>query len=243
MRIIPAIDIIDGKCVRLTQGDYQQKKIYNTNPLEVAQEFEDAGIKYLHLVDLDGAKARRIVNTKVLESITNKTNLIVDFGGGIQTATDIKAAFDAGAMQVTVGTIAVKNPDLFLQWLNEYGNKKIILGADVKNKFVAVSGWLEQSELDIFKFLKGYAKMGVEYLISTDISKDGLLEGSAIELYKEILKQFPTLKLVASGGITSIEELRELQNIGCDGAIIGKAIYEKRINLKELTEFLISRTC
>lgn len=234
MKIIPAIDIIDGKCVRLTQGDYQQKKVYNENPLEVAKEFEALGVKHLHLVDLDGAKASRIINHKVLENIASNTQLHIDFGGGLKSDEDIKIAFESGAHQITGGTIAVKKPELFENWLEQYGPERIILGADVKNGFIAVSGWQEQSDLELFAFLKSYLEKGIKYVICTDISKDGLLQGSALELYSKIRTAFPELNLIASGGVTSLEEVEALRQIGCYGAIIGKAIYEGRIKLEKI---------
>ncbi|MCG8326742.1 MAG: 1-(5-phosphoribosyl)-5-[(5-phosphoribosylamino)methylideneamino]imidazole-4-carboxamide isomerase [Chitinophagales bacterium] len=237
MEIIPAIDIIEGKCVRLTQGDYQQKKIYNEDPLEVAKAFEGAGIRRLHLVDLDGAKAKRIINYRVLEKIATHTNLWIDFGGGLKSDEDLHIAFESGAQQVTGGTVAVKNPSLFQSWLQIYGAKKIILGADVKEGKIAVSGWQEQSELELFDFLEDYISKGVSYVICTDISKDGLLQGTALSLYQEIKERFSDLKLIASGGVTTITELEKLQEIGCFGAIIGKAIYEGKISLKELMVF------
>ena len=234
MHIIPAIDIIDGKCVRLTEGDYAQKKIYNEDPLEVAREFEAHGIRRLHLVDLDGAKAQHIVNHKVLKRIATHTNLLIDFGGGLKSDEDVRIAFDSGARQVTGGTVAVKNPELFLGWLERYGPERLILGADVKDGKVAVSGWQEQSELELFAFLEGYLQKGIRYSICTDISKDGRLEGSALELYKSLIARFPELKLIASGGVTTIDEVHALREAGCYGAIIGKAIYEGRIRLQEL---------
>ncbi|MDX1942119.1 MAG: 1-(5-phosphoribosyl)-5-[(5-phosphoribosylamino)methylideneamino]imidazole-4-carboxamide isomerase [Saprospiraceae bacterium] len=234
MHIIPAIDIIDGKCVRLTQGDYAQKTIYNEDPVEVAKEFEAAGLTRLHLVDLDGAKASRIVNHKVLEAIALQTNLWIDFGGGLKSDADVKIAFESGAKQITGGTVAIKNPALFLGWLEKYGAERIILGADVKDGNIAVSGWQEQSTTDLFTFLCGYVEKNVENVICTDISKDGLLQGSAIGLYEEILKRFPGLKLIASGGVTTMEEIQKLREIGCFGAIVGKAIYEGRLRLDDL---------
>ena len=237
MQLIPAIDIIDGKCVRLTQGDYNQKKEYNSNPLEVAKTYQDAGIKRLHLVDLDGAKQKKIVNLKVLETIASGTGLHIDFGGGVQSDEDIKAAFNAGAQQVTGGSIAVKHPDLFENWLKEWGSEKIILGADVKDGQIAVSGWQESSDRELFRFLEDYKAKGVNYVICTDVSKDGLLQGPSTGLYEQIIQRFPDLKLVASGGVSSIEDLKELKAINCWGAIIGKAIYEGRISLKELADF------
>lgn len=236
MEIVPAIDIIDGKCVRLTQGDYQQKKIYNEDPLEVAKSFEDVGIRRLHLVDLDGAKASRIINHAVLERIASNTNLHIDFGGGLKSDEDVRIAFEAGAQQITGGTIAVKKPEVFLSWLEKYGAEKIILGADTKNGRIAVSGWQEESELELLSFLKDYHQKGIRYVICTDISKDGMLQGSAQELYRRILKELPDLQLIASGGVSSIADVAALRQIGCQGAIIGKAIYEGKISLSELSE-------
>ncbi len=238
MRIIPAIDIIEGQCVRLTQGDYSQKRIYHSNPLEVAKEFEDNGIKYLHLVDLDGAKSNEIINWKTLERICSKTNLIVDFGGGIKTNDAIKLAFECGASQITGGSIAVKDEALFSNWISDFGASKIILGADILDEKIAVGGWLENTDLNLFDFLKSYVQKGIEYVICTDISKDGLLQGSSIELYQKILLEFPNLKLIASGGVTSIAELDKLLEINTEGVIIGKAIYENRISLKELQKYV-----
>ena len=235
MRIIPAIDIIDGKCVRLSKGDYNSKKIYNENPLEVAKEFEDAGIHYLHLVDLDGAKSKHVVNYKILEQICVKTNLKVDFGGGIKSNEDIKIAFESGANQITGGSIAVKDAELFESWIKTYGREKIILGADAMNGKIATDGWLETSEMELIPFIKEYQSKGIEYVICTDISKDGMLEGSANDLYREILDQ-ADIKLIASGGVTSMKDIEELIEMKCDGAIIGKAIYEGRITLKELSK-------
>ena len=240
MHIIPAIDIIEGKCVRLTQGDYTQKKIYNENPVEVAKEFEAAGLKRLHLVDLDGAKASRIVNHKVLEAIALQTNLWIDFGGGLKSDEDVKIAFESGAKQITGGTIAVKNPTLFFGWLKTYGAERIILGADVKDGKIAVAGWQEQSDIELFTFLREYVEKNVKTVICTDISKDGLLQGSAISLYNSILSEFPGIKLVASGGVTTLEEIQQLRAIGCAGAIIGKAIYEGQLRLSDLTKLVIS---
>ena len=237
MKIIPAIDIIDGKCVRLTQGDYAQKKIYNENPLEVAKEFEAGGITNLHLVDLDGAKASRIINYKTLEKIASQTNLKIDFGGGLKSNEDLKIAFNSGANQITGGTIAVKNQELFLSWLEKYGSEKIILGADVKNEKIATNGWQEESGIELFDFLNKYLEFGIKYVICTDISKDGLLKGSAVDLYEKIKKQFPKIKLIASGGVVSVEELEKLKKLEIHGAIIGKAIYEGKISLSDLTKF------
>lgn len=233
MRIIPAIDIIDGKCVRLTKGDYATKKIYNENPIEVAKEFAENGIKYLHLVDLDGAKANQIVNYRVLEKIVAETGLIVDFGGGLKSDKDLKIAFESGANQITGGSIAVKNEALFSNWIKTYGSEKIILGADCLHRKIATNGWLEGSELDVRAFIESYQVKGIESVICTDISKDGMLEGPSIELYKELLT-LSNIKLIASGGVSSIDDLIQLKSIGCEGAIIGKAIYEGKITLKEL---------
>ena len=238
LKIIPAIDIIDGKCVRLTQGDYAQKIIYNENPLEVAKEFEDNGIKYLHLVDLDGAKSNGIVNWKVLHDICSQTNLHVDFGGGIKSGKDLEIAFENGAKQLNIGSTAVKDKDLFLSWLERFGRDKIILSADVKNEEIAVSGWKENSGINIFNFLEDYTKAGINHVVCTDVSKDGTLQGTAIELYHKILAQFTEIKLVASGGISSIEDLEELTWTNIYGVIIGKAIYENRIQLKELQKYV-----
>lgn len=241
MRIIPAIDIIEGKCVRLTKGDYNTKKIYNENPLEVAKMFEDSGIEYLHVVDLDGAKASHIVNYKVLEQIATKTNLNIDFGGGLKSNEDLKIAFNSGANQITGGSIAVKNPDVFKSWIETFGSERIILGADCNNEKIAVSGWQEKSELEVIPFIKSYLSKGINYVICTDISKDGMLEGPSFDLYKRILKDSDKdLKLIASGGISAFNELPKLEELGCEGVIIGKAIYENKISLKQLEQFIIN---
>lgn len=236
MRIIPAIDIIEGKCVRLSKGDYSTKKIYNEDPLEVAKSFEDAGLNYLHLVDLDGAKAKHIVNWKVLEKIALKTSLEIDFGGGIKSNEDLKIAFESGARQITGGSIAVKDEALFAQWLLAYGSKKIILGADALNGKIAVSGWEEGTNEDVEAFIEKYATKGIEYVISTDISKDGMLEGPSFALYQSILEKLPEIKLIASGGVSTMKDLIELKKQGLEGAIVGKAIYENKVTLKELSE-------
>ncbi len=236
MIIVPAIDLIDGKAVRLTKGDYNQKKVYNENPVEVAKEFEAAGFTHLHLVDLDGAKSGHIVNHQVLRDVVSNTSLKVDFGGGVKTNEDIALAFECGAAQVTGGSIAVKNREVFEGWLKEYGDK-IILGADVKDKMIAVNGWLETSDLELFSFLEDYHSKGAEYVICTDIAKDGLLAGSSNELYAEIMKAFPNIKLIASGGVTSEEDLKVLEEIGVYGAIVGKAIYEGKLSLKTLIKY------
>jgi phosphoribosylformimino-5-aminoimidazole carboxamide ribotide isomerase len=237
MYIIPAIDIIDGKCVRLTQGDYGQKKEYHDSPLEMAKRFEDAGIKRLHLVDLDGAKAKKIINKQVLQRITAGTSLQVDFGGGVQSDEDIALAFDLGAHQLTGGSIAVKNPSMFESWISTYGGEKIILGADAKDKKIAISGWEETTEVDLIDFIKDYHTKGISYVICTDVAKDGLLQGPSIELYKEIMQEIPAIKLIASGGVSNVKDLEELQKTGVYGAIVGKAYYEGRITLEELAAF------
>ncbi len=241
MRIIPAIDIIEGKCVRLSKGDYDTKKIYNENPLEVAKEFEAHGIQYLHLVDLDGAKSHHIVNHRVLDQIASQTELRIDFGGGLKSDDDLRIAFESGANQVTGGSIAVKDKEVFLGWLKKYGSDKIILGADAMNEKVAVSGWLEESNEDLVPFIQSYQKKGIEYVICTDINKDGMLEGPSFELYKKILNKVPNLKLIASGGISEFDELPKLLDMGCEGTIIGKAIYENRISLKQLESFILTQ--
>ena len=234
MRIIPAIDIIAGKCVRLSKGDYSTQKTYSDNPLEMAKKFEDFGIQYLHLVDLDGAKAKQIVNYRTLEAIASKTNLIVDFGGGRKSETDVEIAFDSGAKQITVGSIAAQKPELMLEWLQKYGPEKIILGADCKDRKIATNGWLQSSNQDVIGFIQEYEKRGTMYSIVTDIDKDGMLAGPAFELYKEILERTNSTKLIASGGITTIDDVVKLKELGCEGVIIGKAIYEATINLNEL---------
>ena len=238
MRIIPAIDIINGECVRLSKGDYNKKTIYSKNVLDVAKNFEDNGIQFLHLVDLDGAKENRIINYKTLEQISSKTSLIIDFGGGLKSEEDIKIAFESGAKQVTLGSVAVKNPELFLETLEKYGKEKIILGADAKKEKIAVSGWLEESETNIYDFIKEKTEDGIQYIISTDIDKDGMLEGPSFDLYEKIIAENPNIKLIASGGITSTNNLVQLNSIGCEGAIIGKALYENRITFNDLKPFL-----
>lgn len=242
IEIIPAIDIIEGKCVRLTHGDYAQKKIYNENPLEVAKQFEDIGIRRLHLVDLDGAKQGKIVNYKVLEKITSGTNLVVDFGGGIKDDNSIQNIFESGATIATIGSIAVKQPELFYNWIKKYGSGKILLGADVKDEKIAVSGWLEETDINIFDFISTNIERGVAQLFCTDISKDGALQGPSIELYENIIKKFPTLNFIASGGVTTINDILQLDSIGCKGVIIGKAIYEGRITIDELKQLVIQNS-
>jgi phosphoribosylformimino-5-aminoimidazole carboxamide ribotide isomerase len=236
--IIPAIDIIDGKCVRLSRGDYSQKKIYNEDPLEVAKEFEDAGIKRLHLVDLDGAKAKHVLNARILDKIATRTNLVIDFGGGIKTPEDLRLVFNCGAAQATIGSIAVTDKELFFHWLQEYGNEKIILGADVNENKIAVSGWLDVTEVLLNDFLLEYKKKGVSYVLCTDISKDGMLQGTSMDLYKQLKVAFPDLKIIASGGVTSLAEIEELDKTGIYGAVIGKAIYEGKIGLSDLKSFI-----
>lgn len=238
IQVIPAIDIIDGKCVRLTQGDYGQKKIYNEDPVEVAKEFEDAGIKRLHLVDLDGAKEKRIINHKVLEKIANSTDLIIDFGGGIQSDIDIQKAFDFGAKMITGGSIAVKNQEMFLGWLEKFGPEKIILGADAKNEMIAISGWQESTEVSVFDFIEEYLKKGIKYTISTDVAKDGLLQGPSFDLYEKMQVRFSDLHIIASGGVSEMKDLEKLNEQGVFGVIVGKAIYEGKISLKELEKFI-----
>ena len=245
MRIIPAIDIIDGKCVRLTKGDYNTKKIYNENPLEVAKEFEASGIKHLHLVDLDGAKASRIINYNVLEKIASKTSLSIDFGGGLKSDKDLEIAFNSGANQITGGSIAVKNASVFEGWIERFGSNKIILGADFypdnSGGKIATNGWLEESSLELIPFIKNYKKKGIHYVICTDISKDGMLQGPSFNIYNDILRHLKPIKLIASGGISTFNELPKLAESGCEAAIIGKAIYENKISLKQLENFIINQ--
>lgn len=245
MRIIPAIDIIEGKCVRLTKGDYTTKKIYNENPIEVAKEFEDSGIAYLHVVDLDGAKASEIINFKVLEQIATKTNLKIDFGGGLKSDKDVEIAFNSGANQITGGSIAVKNPTIFESWISKYGAEKIILGADfypdTSGGKIATNGWQEESSLELIPFITDYQKKGIQYVICTDISKDGMLQGPSFEVYSAILSSVNSLQLIASGGISTYEEIPKLAESGCEGVIIGKAIYENKISLKQLEQFILNK--
>jgi len=252
MRIIPAIDIIDGKCVRLTKGDYNTKKIYNENPLEVAAAFEAAGIEYLHVVDLDGAKASQIINYKVLEQIASKTNLKIDFGGGLKSDKDLEIAFNSGANQITGGSIAVKNPEIFESWIEKFGSEKIILGADFypdkTGGKIATNGWQEESSLALIPFIADYQQKGIQYVICTDISKDGMLQGPSFDVYHDILSKTvisngveKSLKLIASGGISTFDELPKLAEIGCEGVIIGKAIYENKISLKQLEKFILNK--
>ncbi len=241
MRIIPAIDLIDGKCVRLSKGDYSTQKIYNVNPLEVAKTFEAHGIEYLHLVDLDGAKSKHIVNHKILEKIASKTSLKIDFGGGLKSDEDLKIAFESGANQITGGSIAVKEPNIFEKWIVNYGCDKIILGADVQGNRIATDGWLQTSDHYLVDFIKTYKLKGIEYVICTDISKDGMLKGPSFDVYSNLLSEQPKIKLIASGGISNFDELPKLAAMGCEGTIIGKAIYENRISLKQLENYILER--
>ncbi|HSH19631.1 MAG TPA: 1-(5-phosphoribosyl)-5-[(5-phosphoribosylamino)methylideneamino]imidazole-4-carboxamide isomerase [Draconibacterium sp.] len=238
IEIIPAIDLIDGKCVRLSQGDYNQKTVYNENPLEVALMFESVGITRLHLVDLDGAKAKHIVNHKVLETISAKTKLIIDFGGGLKSDRDLEIAFNSGAKMITGGSIAVKEKDTFLKWLQKYGRDKIILGADAKDGNIAVGGWLETTELPVIDFISDFYNWGISKVISTDISRDGMLTGPSFELYQEIIDTLPKIEIIASGGISIMEDILKLDKMGVPGVIVGKAIYENRITLKQIEEFI-----
>lgn len=239
IEIIPAIDIIGGKCVRLSQGDYAKKTVYNENPLEVAKMFEDAGIRRLHLVDLDGAKAHHIINYKTLESISSKTSLVVDFGGGIKSDDDLLIAFECGASMITGGSIAVQKPEIFGQWIKNYGGEKIILGADVKSGKIAVSGWLETTEIELIPFVEKYLQQGINKVICTDIDKDGMLLGPSITLYKEMLEKLPDMYLIASGGVGSLHDVEMLNEAKIPAVIIGKAIYEGKIHLKDLSKFAI----
>lgn len=235
MRLIPAIDIIDGKCVRLTKGDFSTKKVYRENPLDVAKEFEDHGIQYLHLVDLDGAKSKQVMNHGVLESITKETNLKVDFGGGLKSSDDVRIAFEAGASQITLGSVAVNSPTFFMECLDRYSSDKIILGADCKLGKIATDGWLTNTEVAAIDFIKDYVKKGVEYVVCTDILRDGMLKGASLQLYRSILRT-NDIKLIASGGVSSVADLQDLKDLGCEGAIVGKAIYERKISLLELSK-------
>ena len=234
MEIIPAIDIIDGKCVRLTQGDYAQKKVYNEHPLEVAKQFEDAGLRRLHLVDLDGAKAGQVKNWKVLETLAGKTSMVIDFGGGIKKEDDVRIVFNSGAAFATVGSIAVKNEEELLRWFGVFGADKFLIGADVKDEKIAIGGWIETTDIWIYDFIERYIQHGVKQLFCTDVSKDGKLEGPATELYKSITGRFPDLHFIASGGVSSMQDLDALRHAGCKGVIIGKAIYEGRIRIRDL---------
>lgn len=236
MVIIPAIDIINGKCVRLTKGDYAQQKVYSDNPLEMAKQFEDAGIQRLHIVDLDGAKAGKIVNLAVLETIASKTSLIIDFGGGVKSITDVGNIIDAGAAIVTIGSLAVKHPEILEEWLMEFGANKFLIGADVLDEKIKISGWLEDGGIDIFTFIGKMQALGVQNIFCTDISKDGVMQGASVELYKKIMAEHAEVNLIASGGVSNINDVIQLQEIGCKGAIIGKAIYEGKISVEELSK-------
>ena len=238
IRIIPAIDIIDGKCVRLSEGDFDRKKVYDQDPVNVAQRFEEAGVSHLHLVDLDGARQKKIVNWTVLENIASKTDLQIDFGGGVQSDQDLRTAFDCGAQQITAGSLAVKEESVVLQWLEEYGSEKIILGADSKEGKIAVSGWTEVTNLDLYRFLSKYVDRGIRYAICTDVTKDGLLQGTNLNMYRAIKQKLPHLFLIASGGVTQIDEIESLDRIGVNGVIIGKALYEGQIELSQLKDYL-----
>lgn len=237
IELIPAIDIIDGKCVRLTQGDYATKKIYNEDPLEVAKMFEDHGIRRLHVVDLDGAREGRIINYRILERIASRTSLIIDFGGGLKQEGDLEIAFESGARMVTGGSIAVKNPEVFTSWISKFGSEKIILGADAKDKRIAISGWEESTELELIPFIKGYYDKGITKVICTDIARDGMLQGPSVDLYKEIQGEIPFVYTIASGGVSSIEDIERLIEAGIPAVIFGKAIYEGKIQLKDLLRF------
>lgn len=241
MILIPAIDIINGQCVRLTKGDYDTKKVYNESPVEVAKAFEGAGLTHVHVVDLDGARAKHIVNAKVLEKIATKTALQVDFGGGIKSAADLQTAFDCGAAQVTLGSIAVTAPDLVGEWLDVFGSERLILGADAKNRRIATHGWEQDSGIDVLGFVKDYAQKGFEYVLCTDVAKDGMLAGPSLELYYELLEELPEIALIASGGVTTLDDLYQLEELGCAAAIIGKAIYEGKISLKELETYQLEQ--
>lgn len=243
IEIIPAIDIIDGKCVRLSKGDYQQQTVYSASPVDVAKAFQDAGCRRLHLVDLDGAKSNHIINYKTLETIATSTNLIIDFGGGIKSNEDAHIAFECGAAMITGGSIAVKNPELFESWITSYGADKIILGADVKDKMIATNGWIQSSELAIEPFVNSYLKKGIDKVISTDISRDGMLQGPSIELYQELIEKCPGIYLIASGGVSGIDDIRELESINVPAVIAGKALYEGRISLKDLENENSKLTC
>lgn len=238
IEFIPAIDIIDGKCVRLSQGKYDSQKVYNENPVEVAKEFEAYGISRLHVVDLDGAASHHVVNYRVLDRIASQTSLIIDFGGGVKSDEDLVIAFDNGAQMVTLGSIAVKQPELFCQWLEKYGEEKIILGADVKDNKIAISGWKEESTQELMPFLKNYIEKGINKVLCTDISRDGMLEGPSIPLYKDIMAAFPDIHLIASGGVSSIDDILKLHESGIPALVVGKALYEGKISLRELSRYL-----
>ena len=241
MRIIPAIDIMDGKCVRLSRGNYDTKKLYSSDPLDVAKKFENYGVKYLHMVDLDGARSKHIVNYKVLEKIAVKTKLTIDFGGGLKSDDDLRIAFESGADQIIGGSIAVKDRDTFTRWIKAWGQEKIILGADVDNEKIAISGWEEKTEIDLLPFVQDYFDIGIKYLICTDIDKDGMLNGPAIKLYQKIVENIPGIELIASGGVAEMNDLEQLNKMNINGVIVGKAIYENRISLKEIEKFILNK--
>ena len=238
IQIIPAIDIIDGKCVRLTQGDYSRKTVYNEDPVEIAKMFEDYGIKRLHTVDLDGAKSSHVINYKTIERIATATNLTIDFGGGIKSNSDIEIAFSSGAKLVTIGSIAVKRPELMFEWISNYGCERLILGADVKNGLISINGWKEEGNDELMPFIEKYIEHGINNVLCTDIARDGMLKGPSTDMYKRIMSSFPTLNLIASGGVSSVEDIYELDNAGIPSVVFGKAIYEGRITMKELSEFV-----
>jgi phosphoribosylformimino-5-aminoimidazole carboxamide ribotide isomerase len=238
IEIIPAIDVIDGKCVRLSQGDYQTKKIYSEFPVDIAKEFEANGIQRLHMVDLDGAKEGKIINLKTLEAVASATNLKIDFGGGIKKTEDVQSVLNAGATFFNIGSIAVKQPEVVEEWISSFGPDKILLGADVKDEIIMINGWQQAADINIINYISAYINKGIKNIFCTDVSKDGLLKGASVELYKNILETFPNLNLVASGGVSSIQDVEELDAIGCSGVIVGKALYEGRIQLHELKKFL-----
>ena len=238
IELIPAIDIIDGKCVRLTQGDYSQKKEYSDSPVDIAKEFDENGVRRLHLVDLDGAKSNHVVNLKVLEGIKSSTSLIVDFGGGVKSDEDLRQSIDAGADMITIGSLAVRNPAIVAEWFHQYGQSRFIIGADVKNGKISINGWKEEGDVDLFSFIDRYVSLGVTNILCTDISRDGMLEGPSCDLYSSIMMKYPAIKLIASGGVSSLSDLRRLDNLGIPAVVFGKAIYEGKIHLKELKEFL-----
>ena len=242
MILVPAIDIINGQCVRLTKGNYDTKKVYNESPVEVAKSFEGAGLTHVHVVDLDGARAKHIVNTKELEAIATKTSLIIDFGGGIKSAVDLQTAFDCGATQVTLGSVAVDSPKLVLDWLQKFGADKLILGADAKNRRIATHGWEKDSGIDILDFIKDYSEKGFKHVLCTDVAKDGMLAGPSLELYYELLEEIKKISLIASGGVSSMDDLYQLKELGCTAAIVGKAIYEGKISLKELENYQLEQS-
>lgn len=235
IELIPAIDLIEGKCVRLTKGEYESKKVYADDPVAIASEFEQLGFKRLHLVDLDGAKSKHVVNDQVLRDITSHTQLTVDFGGGIKTDEDIEKVFDAGATLVTIGSISVTNPERYMEWLERYGSEHIILGADIRNGFISINGWKEDSNIQLTDFLKRYMEVGTKNVLCTDISKDGMLQGTATNLYKDVMKAYPNCHLIASGGVSGMQDIEELDAAGIPAVVFGKAIYEGRLDMKELS--------